>query len=143
VDEQELHDKLEIQEFMTRYAHAVNRNDWEVVRSLFTPDAVIDLEDSGMMKGTRDDMIAALEKMMGSLAWTQGFATNVDIQLDGDSAKVTAMMMRAMQLPSVEGPSFAGSYYHHDMVRTPEGWKSKRFSEEPIWMTNRPSGPLH
>jgi ketosteroid isomerase-like protein len=142
MDDQELRDKFEIQDLLTRYAHAVNRSDWELIRTMFTEDAVIDLEAAGMITATRDEMMAALERTMGTLGWTQGFLSNVDVQLDGDTAIVTAMMMRAMQIPGVDGPSFAGSYYHHEMVRTPDGWKSRRFSEEPIWMTNPPSGSV-
>ena len=143
MDERELLDKFEIQEWMTRYAHAVNAGDWETIRSLFVADAIFDLEESGVITGPRDEVIAVLEKTMGMLAWTQGFASNVLIELDGDAATVKTQMLRAMQLPGVDGPSFAGSYYHHELVRTDDGWRGRRFREEPIWMTNPPSGHLH
>jgi hypothetical protein len=44
-----------------------------------------------------------------------------------------------MQLPGLDGPSCCGGYYHHDLVRTPEGWKSARLVEENVWFVNRPS----
>ena len=143
MDDRELHDKFEIQEWMTRYAFAVNDSDWETIRSMFVPDATFELENAGVMNGSRDEVIAVLEKTMGMLAWTQGFAMNVDVRVDGDTATVKTQMLRGMQLPGVDGPSFAGSYYHHEMVRTDEGWRGKRFREEPIWMVNRPTAPLH
>jgi hypothetical protein len=34
--------------------------------------------------------------------------------------------------------SFCGGYYHHDVVRTPEGWKSQRLVEENVWFVNPP-----
>ena len=46
------------------------------------------------------------------------------------------MFYNPMQLPGVEGMSFCGGYYHHDCVRTPEGWRSERLVEENQWFVN-------
>ena len=27
-----------------------------------------------------------------------------------------------------------GGYYHHDLVRTPAGWRSRRMVDETVWM---------
>jgi hypothetical protein len=29
---------------------------------------------------------------------------------------------------------------HHEFVRTPDGWKSARLVEEPVWFLNAPGG---
>ena len=36
--------------------------------------------------------------------------------------------------------SYCGGYYHHELVRTPDGWKSQHLVEENVWFVNRPGG---
>ena len=58
------------------------------------------------------------------LPWTQHIISNIEVDLDGDRAKVRAMFLNPMQLPGLDEPSCCGGYYHHDLVRTPDGWKA-------------------
>jgi SnoaL-like domain len=83
---------------------------------------------------------AALEQGLTALPWTQHYVTNVEVELDGDEAHVRAMFYNPMQLPGIDGPSFCGGLYHHDMVRTADGWKSRRLVEENRWFLNPPPG---
>ena len=41
-----------------------------------------------------------------------------------------------MGMPQEEGPDHLvefGGIYHHDLVRTPDGWRSRRLLEELVW----------
>jgi hypothetical protein len=69
---------------------------------------------------------------------TQHFISNVEVDLDGDRAKVRALFYNPMQLPGMAQLSYCGGYYVHDMVRTPDGWKSERLVEHNEWFVNRP-----
>jgi hypothetical protein len=140
---QEVHDKLEIQELLARYARGVDSKDWELYKSVFTPDAFIDYSSAGAIAGLRDDVAAWLERGLATIPMTQHFITNVEIDLDGDRAKVRAMFYNPMQLPGMAELSSCGGYYHHDLVRTPEGWKSERLVEENLWFVNPPGGSQH
>lgn len=140
MDVQALADKLEIQELLARYARGVDTKDWELWKSVFTPDAQIDYSSAGAAVGSRDEVAAWLEKSLAAMPMTQHFISNVEIDLDGDRAKVRAMFYNPMQLPGMTELSYCGGYYHHDMVRTPEGWKSERLVEENVWFVNRPGG---
>ena len=67
------------------------------------------------------------------------YITNVEIlELTGDTARVRAMFYNPMQLPGMTELSYCGGYYHHDMVRTPDGWKSRNLREENLWFVNAP-----
>ncbi len=33
-----------------------------------------------------------------------------------------------------------GGYYHHQLRRTPDGWRSRELREEMIWFANPPGG---
>ena len=139
MDLQAVHDKLEIHEVLARYARGVDDKDWDLYRSVFTEDAHLDYSSAGAAVGSRDEVASWLEENLAVLPWTQHYVTNVEIDLDGDTASVRAMFYNPMQLPGVDGPSACGGFYHHEMVRTDEGWKSRRLVEENRWFEN-PTG---
>jgi 3-phenylpropionate/cinnamic acid dioxygenase small subunit len=138
MDLQTVSDKLEIAELLARYARAVDSKDWELWRSVFTPDARVDYSSAGAAVGARDEVAAWLEQSLAAVPMTQHFISNVEVDLDRDRATVRAMFYNPMQLPGVPGQSYCGGYYHHDVVRTSEGWKSEKLVEENAWFVNPP-----
>ena len=131
-------DKLEIHELLARYARGVDEHDWDLYRSVFTDDAHIDYSSAGFVgrtagRGRRvpgaglrhDPLEPALHHQRRG-------------QLAGDEPHVRAMFYNPMQLPGMDGPSQCGGYYHHDLVRTPDGWRSRRLVEENRWFLNPP-----
>jgi hypothetical protein len=140
MDLQAVADKLEIHEQLARYARGVDTHDWELWKSVFTDDAVVDYSQSGILCAPRDEVAAFLAEAFTAIPWATHHITNVEIDLDGDRAAVRAMFFNPMQIPGVEGSSSTGGYYHHSFVRTPEGWKSQHLVEEPKWFLNPPGG---
>lgn len=138
MDLQAVADKLEIQEQLARYARGVDTGDWALWKSVFTADAIVDYSQSGVACGVRDDVAAFLAEAFTAIPWATHHITNVEIDLDGDRARVRAMFFNPMQLPGMEGTSSTGGYYHHDFVRTSEAWKSTHLVEEPVWFINPP-----
>lgn len=138
MDIQAVHDKLEIHELLARYARGVDDKDWDLYRSVFTPDAHIDYTSAGAIAGSVDEVAAFLAEGFTVIPWSQHYITNIEIDIDGDRARVRAMFFNPMQLPGIEGASSCGGFYHHDLVRTPEGWKSARLVEESRWFLNGP-----
>ena len=136
MDVQALADKIEVHELLARYARGVDTKDWTLYRSVFTADATIDYSSAGAVAGTRDEVVAWLEAGFVHIPMTQHFISNVEVDLDGDRAKVRAMFYNPMQLPGMDDLSYCGGYYHHDMVRTVDGWKSERLVEENLWFVN-------
>lgn len=140
MDTRAVADKLEIHEQLARYARGVDTKDWDLWKSVFTADATVDYSRSGVMCGPRDEVADFLAQAFGAIEWATHHITNVEIDLDGDRARVRAMFFNPMQLPGMDGSSSTGGYYHHDFVRTPDGWKSEHLVEEPVWFLNRPGG---
>ena len=132
MDLQTLADRIEINDLLTRYAHAVDSKDWAIYRTVFTPDAHIDYESAGGIKGDLDEVTNWLDRTMAGFPMTQHLVANIDVKLDGDSAKVRAMFYNPMGLPNGKN-FFCGGWYNHDLVRTPEGWRSRRLIEESAW----------
>lgn len=138
MDVQALADKLEIHEQLARYARGVDTRDWDLWRSVFTDDAVVDYSRSGIPSGPRDEVAAFLADVFTTIPWATHHITNIEVDLDGDQADVRAMFYNPMQLPGIDGPSSTGGYYRHSFVRTPNGWKSRHLIEEPLWFLNPP-----
>ncbi|MCK0177416.1 MULTISPECIES: nuclear transport factor 2 family protein [Mycobacteriaceae] len=139
MDIQRLSDELAITALLNTYARAVDTKDWELYRSVFTEDAHIDYSSAGAVVGTRDEVVDWFAANFGVIPWSMHYITNVEIvATDDDSATVRAMFYNPMQLPGVDGISACGGYYHHQMVRTPDGWRSRNLREENVWFTNGP-----
>jgi hypothetical protein len=92
--------------------------------------------------GTRDEVVDWFVANFGAIPWTMHYITNIETDIetntDGDTAIVRAMFYNPMQLPGMAEMSSCGGYYHHELVRTPGGWRSRYLREESVWFANRP-----
>ncbi len=140
MDLQAVADKLEIHEQLARYARGVDTQDWDLWKSVFTEDAIVDYSRSGVISGSRDEVAAFLAEAFSAIPWATHHISNVEIDLDGDRAHVRAMFFNPMQIPGRAESSSTGGYYHPEFVRTADGWKSIHLVEEPVWFLNRPGG---
>ena len=132
-------DEAEIRRLLTRYATAVDSRDWELYRTVFTPDAWIDYTSAPHGEaGTLDETVDWLSKNLVLLPMTMHYVLNIDSKVDGDTATVRAIFYNPLQLPGVEGVSFCGGYYNHSLVRTADGWRSERLVEDNLWFENNP-----
>lgn len=132
MDLQTLSDRIEINDLLTRYAHAVDTKDWALWRTVFTEDAHVDYTSAGGIKGTREEVVAWLEQALAAFPMTQHLISNVDVKLSGDAATVRAMFYNPMGLGKGK-QFFCGGFYNHRLVRTPDGWRSRELLEESSW----------
>ncbi|WP_092806150.1 nuclear transport factor 2 family protein [Rhodococcus globerulus] len=139
MDLQTVQDKIEIAELIYRYARAVDTKNWELLTTVFTEDAHLDYSAVGYPAGSRDQVLTLLTQALGQVPLTQHFVTNVEVELDGDTANVRAMFYNPMQLPGAAAMTYCGGNYHHEVVRTADGWKSARLTEENLWFSNHPA----
>jgi 3-phenylpropionate/cinnamic acid dioxygenase small subunit len=137
---QRIADELAITALLHRYARAVDAKDWDLYRSVFTEDAYIDYSSAGVPAGDRDAVTDWLAKGFGVIEMSMHYITNIELlEYDGDTATVRAMFYNPMKLPGMADLSYCGGYYHHELVRTGDGWKSLHLREENVWFTNRPA----
>src|SRR3954463_13892600 len=91
VDLQEISDRMEIEGVLIRYTRGIDTGEWDVLDTVFTPDAEIDYTESGgiadiypAVKAWLAEVLPAFfPKRMHSLA-------QIAISLDGDDALATA-----------------------------------------------------
>ena len=145
---QELSDRLEIDDLLTRYATGVDRRDWDLWESCFTPDAFIDYTAFGGTSGSVADVRAWLEKVFEMFGASQHLVVNKEITLDGDEGTGRCAFYNPMVLPR-EGKDpllwVEGGYYLDRFVRTPDGWRIRERREEFSYSTRtmpllRPEG---
>ena len=106
---------------------------------MFTDDAHIDYSSAGAIVGSRDEVVDWFAANFGVIPWSMHYITNIESEITGDTATVRAMFYNPMQLPGMAEMSSCGGYYHHELVRTADGWRSRRLREENVWFANRPT----
>jgi hypothetical protein len=137
MDLQEISDRMEIEGVLVRYTRAIDTGEWDLLDSVFTPDAEIDYTESGgvadtfpaVKKWLAEVLPAFFPKRMHSLA-------QLDIAVDGDAATCTAYFHNPMPMDDGHGGEKVvefGGLYHHTLARTPDGWRSRKLHEEIVW----------
>ncbi len=74
-------DTEEITALLNRYARAVDTKDWELYRTVFTDDAVIDYSSTGIPVGSLDEIVEMFGKTFGAVPWTMHYITNVEAKI--------------------------------------------------------------
>ena len=138
MDPRQVSDEVEIAALLNSYARAVDTKDWDLYRSVFTDDAHIDYS-ADVFKGSLDGAIEFFARDFSALVtMSMHYITNIETETDGDTARVRAMFYNPTLIQGVADLCLFGGYYHHELVRTPSGWRSKHLREEMIWTANSP-----
>jgi hypothetical protein len=138
--QQEISDRLEIQDLMLRYSHAVDTRDWAAFRRVFTADAFIDYRVFGGPAGNVDETVAFLEAAMPMFSHYQHMISPPMLDLDGDSATARTMCHNPMVWPAEGGDHVfvCGLWYVDKLARTAEGWRIAERVEEKCYVDNFP-----
>lgn len=122
-------DRLEIQQQLTNYATGVDFKDWELYKSVFTPDADVDYTNSLPLRGTPETVVETFGPIFESMPWTQHYITNVSYRFTDDACQVRAFFYNPCMLPGQVESSHHFGYYDHRFIRTTAGWKSAHMVE--------------
>jgi len=136
VDPHQISDRLDIQDVLIRYTRAIDTGDWDRLDTVFTPDAQIDYTQSGGVSGGYAEVKGWLAENLAIFPRRMHTLGQVEIAYDGDGARVAAYFHNPMVLPSGDGGELlveVGGIYHHRMVRSPDGWRSRELVEELVW----------
>jgi hypothetical protein len=149
VDLRELTDRAEIAEALVRYTRAIDTGDWDRLDTVFTPDARIDYTSTGGIAAEYAVVKPWLAEMLPMFPRRMHTLGQLDISFDrpegsdgsdaADGARratVAAYFHNPMGMPQGEGPDHLvefGGIYHHEFVRTTDGWRSRRLLEQLVW----------
>ncbi|WP_203336433.1 nuclear transport factor 2 family protein [Nocardioides limicola] len=135
MDITEISDRLEITALITRYTRAVDTAQFDGIDEVFLDDAELDYSSAGGPVTTPAQAKPFIANLLGFERW-QHVIGQVEITLDGDTAHATAYFINPMVAKGADGGEQlweVGGYYHHDLVRTPDGWRSRRMVDELVW----------
>jgi hypothetical protein len=132
LDARQLSDRIEIADLLTTYTRAVDTGEWDLLDTVFTPDARIDYTATGGIAGPFPEVKAWLAEVLPMFARRQHLIGQSAVTLDGDTAAVTAYFINPM-VTTDDKLFTCGGLYHHDLVRTPAGWRSRRLTQELSW----------
>jgi hypothetical protein len=143
LSQQEISDRLEIQDLLTAYSHALDRRRWDDLDALFTPDAVVDYTATGAIRGTVAELKAYLEQVMPMMVSYQHLVGTTALEISGDVAEGRTICFNPMviDMGPDKGPRvfLCGLWYRDRFQRTPDGWRIAERVEELSYFHNFPA----
>jgi hypothetical protein len=140
---QEVSDRLEIQDLLTAYSHAIDFRNWDELDDVFTEDAMIDYTEMGGIRGNLKEIKDFLSSVMPTFPSYQHMVATSKVTLEGDVAHGKTICYNPMVMPLGGDETqvfFCGLWYRDEFVRTPEGWRIKDRYEERSYFHNQPEG---
>ena len=138
---QEISDRLEIQDLMTRYSYAIDSRNWGALDDVFTPDAHIDYSVFGGSVGNLEETKKFLGEAMPMFSTLQHMVSGTTITFTGDddrpmAANAKTQCHNPMTMGDDDNPSLmvCGLWYVDQLVRTDAGWRIKERVEEKVYM---------
>ena len=139
---QEISDRLEIQELLAQFSHAIDGKRYSDAIALFTPDAAVDYTGIHGPASNPKEVIDHVEQTLSRLKLTSHLVGASTITVTGDTAQARSIchVTGVVTLDAGDHVFFTGLCYADGFTRTPDGWRiSARTIEDP-WFHNLPTG---
>lgn len=143
----ELRDRTEIIDALHRFALGQDLKDKDLFASAFAADAELDFRPAAAKWGARpplmsgrDTIVTTILGMFTGRVDTTHQVTNPRISIDGDTARLTALV-EAQHLLTADPAKHAllKNPYDVDLVRDGDRWVIRRLSIDNTWFTGEPT----
>ena len=146
---QQLSDRIEIEDLLDRYTQAIDAKDWDLLDTVFSPDAVLDYSASGGPPASPYPEVKEwLKRALDLFPMTQHMIGKSRVALDGDTAQCRSIFHNPMGMPIDGGGNFTmdvagraglhvfvvGGFYNDTCQRTADGWRIVKKVEEQAYM---------
>jgi len=136
---QYLLDAHQIGQCLLKYPVALDSRDFDLLESLFTPDARIDIPAAGVFDpaGYR----AASEAGLGRLDATQHFVGQPVLKIEGDRAWARSYLLaqHALNALAPAGTLTIGAWYNDELVRREGSWLIAARTGNAVWWSGNPA----
>jgi 3-phenylpropionate/cinnamic acid dioxygenase small subunit len=134
---QQVSDRIEIHDLLTRYTVAIDTKDWRLLDTCFTPDAHLDYTSAGGVAGAYPEVRKWLERALSPFPMTVHYITNSVVTLEGDKARAKTAVLNPMGFANPDKSLHlftVGAYYVDELVRTAQGWRIAKRTEEQAFL---------
>ena len=135
-----LADRAAVVDVCVRYARALDRRDWDLLATCFTPDAVVDFDGMDRIEGAAA-LVAVCRSVLEPLSVSQHLLGTHHVEVDGDRARsecyLHAQHVRAELAPD-DKYVIAGTYVDA-LVRTADGWRITHRRLAAAWAQGNPA----
>jgi hypothetical protein len=122
--QQELSDRLEIQDLITAYSYAIDFHRFDELDSIFTPDARLDFTATGGIAGRLGEVKQWLASVLPNFGGHHHLVATSQVVLSGDDATARTICHNPMWFEDeTQPPMFVGLWYHDTFARTADGWR--------------------
>jgi 3-phenylpropionate/cinnamic acid dioxygenase small subunit len=129
-------DRLAIEDLIVAYARAMDTQDWTLLHSLFTPDAITTMDRVGDF-GSRDELVDFYAERFTIFAVLQHFVSNFVIQRSGDKGNARNHFV-SHHVPKEGAPYTYGGTFDFDLVRAADGWQITAHTIRILWEAGSP-----
>lgn len=93
-------DEADIRRLLARYARAIDRLDWELLRSCYWPGAI---DEHGTFRGTVEEFVPWVREALAQFTWTKHFLGQQLIDVEGDLAWSETYCLAFHRVPARDG----------------------------------------
>jgi hypothetical protein len=138
--QQELSDRLEIQDLITAYSYAIDFHRFDDLDAIFTPDATLDFTATGGVAGSLHEIKEWLASVLVHFGGHQHLVATSSVQVAGDAATAKTICHNPMWFADpAEPPLFVGLWYVDSFVRTAQGWRISSRVQQKGYLHGLPS----
>lgn len=121
-DVQQLNDRLDVAQVLSRYSYGWDTRDFELVASCFVPDAIIKYSSLPDFPGGFKDFFELECRNIVQLASTQHLISNLHISVEGDRAECSSYIQATHYAESGDNWT-TGGRYDDILIRSADGWR--------------------
>ncbi|HZC71034.1 MAG TPA: nuclear transport factor 2 family protein [Jatrophihabitans sp.] len=122
--QQELSDRLEIEDLITAYSYAIDFREFDDLDVIFTPDARLDFTATGGIAGPLPQIKDWLASVLVHFGGHQHLVATTQVHLEGDTAAARSICHNPMWFAdAAQPPLYVGLWYLDEFVRTAAGWR--------------------
>lgn len=140
----DLADRAAITDTVTRFGWCLDRRDWDGLKALFTDVVYTDYtalwggepQEAGVDDLLATDKQGSWRRTMDGLESTQHLITNILVDVDGDTASVTANVVGVHRLTNPHGSPLwtVGGTYDLRLERTGDCWRIRAITQGITWV---------
>ncbi|HET6950406.1 MAG TPA: nuclear transport factor 2 family protein [Acidimicrobiales bacterium] len=117
--------RQDIAELLVRYASAIDRRDWALLRTCFTDDCRADYGDIGVWDGV-EAITAYMTRSHATLGHTLHRITNQAVTVGGDRASARSYVDAVLMAADGDSGLNAVGFYDDELVRVAGEWRIAR-----------------